>query len=317
MSKGSMFWGNATGKLGQTVLSTVNGQQITRAYQPNVKNPRSTSQQLQRARFATAVKFYKHASANFFPFAYEDKKKTESFYNAFMRHNTNVSMITPREAYLNNNYPALGNEYMLTAGSLQSINVTRPTTKLTGETPTSAATWIVDIPLHFSGQTWGNFSELMLQRGYENGDIITFVLVTSELSEITGEPTGGLNWAMAQAILDSSSTETSISSSIWKYRNDNNDMLSLEGKILVDDKFVIMSYLPSAGSVEHAAGFAAIISRITTTGVKVCNSYLLNNVTANEIYQESLQPSFISTALSSWGRELNEAILKGAIAKNV
>ena len=317
MSKGSMYWGNATGKLGQTVLSTVNGQQITRAYQPNVKNPRSTGQQLQRAKFATAVKFYKHAAANFFPFAYEDKKKTESYYNAFMRHNTNVSMLTTREAYVNNNYPALGNEYMLTSGSLQAINVTRPTAKQTGEIPTSAMLWNVSLPLSSTNQTWGAFSQLMINRGYMDGDIITFVLVTTELNEITGEPTEGLNWAMAQAILDSSSTESSTADSVWSYRNDNADNLYMQGREITNNTIPFSSYSSSEGSTENAAGFAAIISRTTSSGVKVCKSYLLNNVTANEIYQASLQTSFINTALASWGRELDEAILKGAIAKNV
>lgn len=312
-----MYWGNATGKLGQTVLSTVNGQQITRAYQPNVKNPRSTQQMLQRAKFSTAVKFYKHAAANFFPFAYEDKKKTESYYNAFMRHNTNVSMLTTREAYVNNNYPALGNEYMLTAGSLTAINVTRPTAKLTGETPTDAMYWNVSLPMEDSGQTWGQFSQLMVKRGYQNGDIITFVMVTTALSEITGEPTGGLNWSMAQSILDSSSTENNKSNNVWSYRNDNDDLLLLSAKSIENNQISFGSYVPTKSSTENAAGFAAIISRTTSSGVKVCNSYLLNNVTANEIYQASLQTSFINTALASWGRELDEAILKGAIAKNV
>lgn len=315
MSKGSMYWGNATGKLGQTVLSTVNGQQITRAYQPNVKNPRSTQQMLQRAKFSTAVKFYKHAAANFFPFAYEDKKKTESYYNAFMRHNTNVSVLTTREAYLNGNYPALGNEYMLTAGSLQEINVTRPTAKLTGETPTDAMTWNVSLPLEDSSQTWGQFSKLMINRGYQDGDIITFVMVTTALSEITGEPTDGLNWSMAQAILDSSSTEGSKSNNVWSYRNDNDDLLLLSAKSIENNLIKFGSYVSSKGSTENAAGFAAIISRTTSSGVKVCNSYLLNNATANEIYQASLQLSFVNSALASWGRELDEAILKGAIAK--
>ena len=317
MSKGSMYWGNATGKLGQTVLSTVNGQQITRAYQPNVRNPRSTRQMLQRAKFSTAVKFYKHAAENFFPFAYEDKKKTESYYNAFMRHNTNVSMLTTREAYVNNNYPALGNEYMLTAGSLMAINVTRPTAKLTGEIPTNAMYWNVSLPIEDSGQTWGQFSQLMINQGYQDGDIITFVIVTTALSEITGEPTDGLNWSMAQAILDSSSTQNSKSDNVWSYRNDNNELLLLSAKSIENNQISFGSYVPTKSSTENAAGFAAIISRTTSSGVKVCNAFLLNNVTANEIYQASLQTSFINTALASWGRELDEAILKGAIAKNV
>lgn len=316
MSKGSMYWGNATGKLGQTVLSTINGQQITRAYQPNVKNPRSNQQQHQRSKFATSVKFYKHAAANFFPFAYEDKKKTESYYNAFMRHNTNVSMLTTREAYVNNNYPALGNEYMLTSGSLPPIKVSRPTAKLTGAEVKDNMNWIVSLPFKPSGQTWGAFSSLMINQGYLDGDVITFVLVTSYLSVITDEPVNSTRWSLAQAILDSSSTETSTSSNVWNYRNDPDNNINIAANAY-ENALKFGSYTSEEGTTECAAGFAAIISRTTSSGVKVCDSYLLNNVTANEIYQASLQKSFINSALASWGRELSDAILKGALAKNV
>lgn len=61
MSKGSLFFGNASGKLGQVVLSTLKGQQIARAWQPKVANPKTSQQQLQRAKFANAVKFFKRA----------------------------------------------------------------------------------------------------------------------------------------------------------------------------------------------------------------------------------------------------------------
>lgn len=53
MSKGNLFLGKARGKVGSVVFSNLNGQQITRAYQPSVKNPRTTAQLITRASFAT------------------------------------------------------------------------------------------------------------------------------------------------------------------------------------------------------------------------------------------------------------------------
>ena len=93
MSKGSLFFGNASGKLGQVVLSTMKGQQIARAWQPKVANPKTSQQQLQRAKFANSVKFFKRAQQNLFKFAFEDRRKNESDYNAFMRHNVVSSAV--------------------------------------------------------------------------------------------------------------------------------------------------------------------------------------------------------------------------------
>lgn len=75
MAKGNLFWNLGRGKVGSLVLSINKGQVVTRQYQPNVANPRSNAQMLQRARFASCVNFYKRASENFFKFAYEDKKQ--------------------------------------------------------------------------------------------------------------------------------------------------------------------------------------------------------------------------------------------------
>ncbi|MBQ8837651.1 MAG: hypothetical protein IJ002_09155 [Clostridia bacterium] len=53
MAKGNLFLGKARGKVGDVVFSNLNGIQISRAYQPQVKNPKTTPQLVQRASFAT------------------------------------------------------------------------------------------------------------------------------------------------------------------------------------------------------------------------------------------------------------------------
>ena len=78
MSKGSSYWGTARGKIGNTVVSVVRGQRIERAYQPSVNNPRTPNQMIQRAKFFSAVEFYKEANKAFFKMAFEDKSQSES-----------------------------------------------------------------------------------------------------------------------------------------------------------------------------------------------------------------------------------------------
>lgn len=60
-----MFVGSAKGRVGNLVLYTRKGSQITRAYQSTVKNPKTSGQMLQRAKFANAVKFYQKRGAAF------------------------------------------------------------------------------------------------------------------------------------------------------------------------------------------------------------------------------------------------------------
>lgn len=47
----SSILGQGRGKLGAAVFSSTNGQQVVRQYQPNVKNPNTVAQTMQRARF--------------------------------------------------------------------------------------------------------------------------------------------------------------------------------------------------------------------------------------------------------------------------
>ena len=63
MAKGNMFMGMARGKVGSVVFSRSGGQQITRAYNSQVSNPKTAAQQLQRACFATATRASKFMSS--------------------------------------------------------------------------------------------------------------------------------------------------------------------------------------------------------------------------------------------------------------
>lgn len=57
MAKGNIFHGMAKGKVGSTVLYRMNGQQMTRVYNPSVKNPRTDAQKQQRAIFYTVSRW--------------------------------------------------------------------------------------------------------------------------------------------------------------------------------------------------------------------------------------------------------------------
>lgn len=58
MSKRSLFWGQASGKLGEAVFYRAGGEQRTRAYVKEVKNPKTLAQMVQRITMGNLVSMY-------------------------------------------------------------------------------------------------------------------------------------------------------------------------------------------------------------------------------------------------------------------
>lgn len=311
MSKGSLFWSKASGKLGEVVLSQVKGQQISRAYQPKVANPRSTSQTLQRIRFANAVKFYKHATQALFKFAYEDKRQNESDYNAFMRKNSNVAAYVTRESYLNQFYPAIGNQWLLADGSLPSLPL-EPNDTLgitislgTGDFTDNKNLTVAELSQRFI-QLY-NFAE---------GDILTFVeVVNTDISEIGEEPTIQTDWVINQLVI--SSTDQRKVTDIFKAQNGHAFGTAEDWHIKGEtgQEKTLCGVSSSVSGDNCIAGVALIQSRhVANNKLLVSRSYLINNKYAATLYNASIQPAYVNRALNTWGRT-QDAILQGSLAK--
>ena len=303
MSKGSLFFGNASGKLGQVVLSTVKGQQIARAWQPKVANPKTSQQQLQRAKFANSVKFFKRAQQNLFKFAFEDKRKNESDYNAFMRHNVVSSAVLDRMVYDNFNYPAFANNWLLSYGSLGEINadndvsdkelvsllsLTLGTGEIANLTIASASKAFVD-----------NYKAV-------NGDYVTLVGVLSSVKTLTEDPVEAPEWHILQFVVDTTNTGKLVEY-LQKQDITASSFFGTDGGSPAN---IYFEY-----SNDGCAWLGIILSRVTANGVKVSTSNLMPNYYAYEIYQKSLELPYRQSALNSWGRS-SEPILKGGIAKS-
>lgn len=88
MSKRSLFWGNASGKLGEAVFFRAGGEQRTRMYVKQVKNPKTLAQVVNRLSMTNLVQTYKlwtPVLRKGFPL----KKTNQSDYNAFVSANKN------------------------------------------------------------------------------------------------------------------------------------------------------------------------------------------------------------------------------------
>ena len=303
MSKGSLFFGNASGKLGQVVLSTVKGQQIARAWQPKVANPKTSQQQLQRAKFANSVKFFKRAQQNLFKFAFEDKRKNESDYNAFMRHNVVSSAVLDRSVYDNFNYPALADNWLLSYGSLGEINADN-------EQSSKEVVQLLDLPLgtgEIANLTIASASQALINK-YKaiNGDYVTLVGVLSPVTSLTDYPNYAPEWHIVQFVVDTTNTGKLVEN-LKKQDKGAEHFFAKDGK---EPANIIFSL-----SNNGCAWLGIILSRVTANGVKVSTSNLMPNYYAYEIYKNSLEFGYRQSALNSWGRS-SEPILKGGIAKS-
>lgn len=90
MARGNIFLGKARGKVGSVVLSKgKRGEMLSRAYQPQVLNPKSSSQVLQRALFASATIAGSKLS-DLVDHSFDGIKEGQDNRNEFVRLNTNV-----------------------------------------------------------------------------------------------------------------------------------------------------------------------------------------------------------------------------------
>lgn len=86
MSKRSLFWGQASGKLGEAVYYRAGGEQRTRAYVSRIKNPKTRAQALQRTKFNNMVAVFRGTSM-FVKSLFKAEKSSQSPFNAFVKRN--------------------------------------------------------------------------------------------------------------------------------------------------------------------------------------------------------------------------------------
>ena len=316
MSKGNMFINKAAGKLGNLVLYQRSGEQVMRAYQNKVKNPRTLEQVMQRAKFANAVKFYKRAVKNFFPFAFEDQRANESAFNAFMRHNIALSPFLTMPMVDESKFPAVG-PWMLTQGSLNQPFASIQLEKDEQGKPLDTLRITLLKGMKLEKKTIGEFSEQLEEHGgFEEGDILTFVFIATDatdgssatLTELATDPAMKYPaWCICQFILYKSSTKPL---SEWSYVGKPNfTMLNdQEGKSL---KFEL------GDEFDGMFAAAMLISRKTVDNkLLTSTSYLHGSVEWRNVVNGDIpELQNLRAIAKTWGSD-NEAILKGSIANS-
>ena len=300
MAKGSFFWSTARGKVGNVVYRVRKGQEIASAHQPNVANPRTVTQIAQRIRFSVAVKFYKSAIAKLFRFAFEDKGANESDYNAFMRHNTSSAMILKRLQYDSTYYPAIGENWVMSYGSLPTHEVNagmdRPYAAAMGLSGALAGGNV-----KFADCTISAISNwLITNYGYQNGDLFTVVRVDSHWSAIDEELIQEPSWEVVQIRCNSAN---------YNRYKDVYEVNALASDLVFDDA---ANALYLGEFKDTACGYAVIHSRQGQKMLVSTQELVLNDAAMN-IYSSSFEQPFYNEALYSWGAS-TDAVLGGSVA---
>ena len=116
MSKRSLFWGNASGKLGEAVYYRAGGEQRTRTWVPTIKNPRTNKQAVQRTKMNNMTAFYKSA-ANFIKQVLKPEKTSMSAFNQLVKNNATRNSFVASKAMIDGGYSVPLN-FLVSTGDL-------------------------------------------------------------------------------------------------------------------------------------------------------------------------------------------------------
>lgn len=305
MAKGNMLNGTVKGRIGNAVYYVKQGEQNIVKYNKEVANPRTGRQMYQRARFSNAGRFFTHGRQNYFKFAFEGKKISQSDFNAFIKANISRSVLISRSALQLGGYPAIG-KFIMSQGSLQPVQC-----RVVNDYWQAA----FDIAMPEGGiNTIGKLSRALISTGnYKQGDILTFVFIwTSGSAYIpSAQPMGTANttWHLKQFILNTtdstplSNYEMRAVSRVW----DNTPLLTLTD--LEDSQILGTSY----------SGFCCVHSRNTRSGLKVSTQELALGESMEEAYEYAQTSEYIDSVIADWQSTGNityspDAILKGSLS---
>lgn len=90
MSKGSLFWANASGKLGESVFYRAGGEQRNRTYVKNIKNPKTKAQMSNRIQMLNLTTIFKEL-ADILRVSFPNRSSKESGFNAFVKANKSAT----------------------------------------------------------------------------------------------------------------------------------------------------------------------------------------------------------------------------------
>lgn len=289
MAKGNMLLGYSRGSVGDVVFARSKGQQVARARNRKPKNPKTKAQMAQRIKFASVVEFFRRGQQNLFQFAFENKKSTQSDYNAFVSANADKGIYLTPEQLKNPKFPIIA-PFIVSRGSLE-----RPIQYQRTRYPFGA----VERGTEEMPTTIGALSQLLIHRGFELNDIVTIVAIEGSMQTVAGKPytpNEGNAWVIRQFIVDTTNQATIESAGFEVNEETEDEMLVFE---------VEANFTPTMGCI--------IVSRKELDGLKVTNTEIHLESNVYDANTNASSEPWISECIDIWGAS-EESILQGSLS---
>lgn len=191
MAKGNLFLGTAARSVGDVVMYRREGSQVSRVRVRKIANPKTEAQCRQRAYMAPIPKFFSPLAV-VLERSFEGLSKSKS-YSKFLK--VNADKARANDWLLPKGIGFFPLPYQLSQGTLRSVSYGTPDggngVTIIGATPVQELTTI------------GNLSEIFVGLGYQNGDVVTFIMACSK----TNPNFSGLYPYAAQFTIDTTSTD--------------------------------------------------------------------------------------------------------------
>lgn len=259
----------------------------------------------QRAKMACAVKFFSQVGANFFKYAFEGKKETESYFNAFVKNNIYTGGYIGKQASGVYDFPALGN-WQISAGSLpeitapfpQSVNGVTFNVGTVSGTPVNTISAVSSALIGSDSNRW------------KEGDILTLLCYCAT------------NYSTLPTVLTDQGNRSLTS--VWQIRlstSNTNTLPSLEFPLLdmkfdcyLDEDGLTFEVSSGSGYINNLFCFGLIHSRNTAKGLKVSSSTLVAPQAPDLLSVVSLSSgSYYNAVIADW-QASEEAILQGGLS---
>lgn len=240
---------NLIGTLGGNVYYMRSGENVAREKAAFVTNPRTTSQMNQRVRLANLVNFYRANRGWMFKGAFENKPAKWSDYNAFVSRNIEASDIALTKAEANVG-ACIMDAYKVTDGSLQPLAVSFGSGKF----------MITASGVSSSTETIGDLSTALINSnlGIQAGDQLSLIYMVNKRD---ANDIPKLQTYAVEMIINPSSTDEFPSI-----------MGSTPANLTPSPGFLLVTPTANAGA---AFGLAAVISRTTSSGIKVSPAFVV------------------------------------------
>lgn len=305
MAKGNIILGYLRGSIGDITFFRAKGQQLSRARNRAPANPRTVAQMDQRAKMACAVKFFSQVGANFFKYAFEGKKETESYFNAFVKNNIYTGGYIGKQASSVYDFPALGN-WQISAGSLPEITALFPP-------PADGVSFNVGTVSGIPVNTISAVSSALIgsdSSRWKEGDILTLLCYCATnyatLPTINTDLGNRAYTALWQIRLSTINTDTLPSLDF--------PLLDMTLDCYLDEDGLTFEVSSGSGYTNNLFCYGLIHSRKTANGLKVSSSTLVAPQAPDLLSVVSLSSgSYYNAVIADW-QASEEAILQGGLS---